>query len=74
MADGRSRMTKRTLTSTVAGIVAVGVSVVAAASIWLLLTDPIGVVDAASGRHLAPLFYAVVGVIVRALFGLVRYL
>ena len=67
-------MNTRTLASAMAGILAAGASVGAAASIWLLLTDPIGVVDAASGRHLAPLFYAVVGVIVRALFGLVRYL
>ena len=67
-------MNTRTLASAMAGILAAGASVGAAASIWLLLTDPVSVVDAASGRYLAPLFHAVLGVIVQAFSGLVRYL
>jgi hypothetical protein len=67
-------MNTRNVVSAVAGFLAVGASVVAAVSIRLLLTDPVRVVDAASGRNLAPLFHAVVGVIVQALSGLVRYL
>jgi len=67
-------MNTRNVLSTVAGLVAVGAISMSTLMIWLLLTDPIKVADAAGSRNVASLFHAVVGAIVQAVSALIRYL
>ena len=67
-------MAQRNVAWTLAGLVAVGASVVAGVTIWLLLTEPLTVANVVSSRDLVPLAQAVVGALYEALLGLVRYL
>ncbi len=57
-------------------VVTVGVlaAVLAAATIWLVLTDPVSIVDAVSEQAITPLVRELAGIILEALRGLLRYL
>jgi len=67
-------MQRSHLVLTAAGFIAVGASVVAGLTIWLLVTAPTTVASAVNGREVMPLLQAVIGVIYQALLDLVRYL
>lgn len=54
--------------------VAVVAAVVAAALIWLLLSDPITVADAVENGELTPLVIELANVLYQALLGLLDYL
>jgi len=57
-----------------AGTIAVLSAVVAGATIWLLLTDPVTVADAVDTGEVSPLVRELAGVLYNALAGLLRYL
>ena len=67
---------KRTqeLMLTMAGLVGMATSGVAAMTIWLLLTQPLTVADAVNARDLTPLAQAIAGALLAALTAVVRYL
>ena len=56
------------------GIVGLLAATVAAATIWLVLTDPVTVADAVSDRDITPVVRELAGIIFEALRGLLRYL
>jgi len=58
----------------VAGLIAVVAAVLAAATIWLMLTDPVTVVTAVDEGEISPLIRELAEVIYRALAGLLQYL
>jgi len=49
-------------------------AILAGATIWLLLTDPVTVADAVSQGEVSPLVSELAGVILNALRGLLKYL
>jgi hypothetical protein len=55
-------------------VVALGAATLAGATIWLLLTDPVTVVDAVNAGNVSPLVEALAGVLYEALRGLFQYL
>ena len=57
----------------VAGVVGVLAATLAAATIWLLLTDPVTVADAVNGQEVTPFVRQLANVIFQALRQLVRY-
>jgi hypothetical protein len=67
---------KRTqeLVLTMAGLVGMATSGVAAMTIWLLLTQPLTVANAVNARDLTPLARAIAGALLAALTAVVRYL
>ena len=58
----------------VAGVAAVVAVTLAAAIVWLLLTDPVTVADALNEGEVTPLVRAVADVLYDALRGVLRYL
>ena len=56
------------------GIVGVLAATLAAATIWLLFTDPVTVADAVSEQDVTPVVRELAGIIFEALRGLLRYL
>ena len=78
--DDDARLDRRTGTrgferfAGVAGLVAVGAAIVAAATIWLLLTDPVTVATAVDEGQISPLIRELAEVIYNALIGLLQYL
>jgi len=56
------------------GMVAAFATMLAAATIWLLLTDPVTVADAVNQGEVSPLVRELAGVIYEALKGLLKYL
>jgi ABC-type cobalamin/Fe3+-siderophores transport system ATPase subunit len=58
----------------VAGVVGLLAATLAAATIWLLLTDPVTVADAVSEQEVTPFLRELATVIYQALRQLVRYL
>ena len=56
------------------GTVAVLSAVFAAATIWLLLTDPVTVADAVDTGQVSPLVKELASVLYNALAGLLKYL
>ena len=62
------------LSVSLAGTVAVLSAVVAGATIWLLLTDPVTVADAVDTGEVSPLVRQLAGVLYDALSGLLKYL
>lgn len=58
----------------VAGLIAAVAAVLAAATIWLLLTDPVTVATAVDEGDVSPLVRELAEVIYRALAGLLQYL
>jgi len=57
-----------------AGVVGLVALVVAGATVWLVLTDPITVAEAVDTGEYAPLVEELADVIYQALVGLIRYL
>lgn len=57
-----------------AGAVGVVAAIVAAATIWLMLTDPVTVAEAIDTGEVAPLVQELANVIYSALVGLIKYL
>jgi hypothetical protein len=62
------------LSVSLAGTIAVLSAVVAGATIWLLLTDPVTVADAVDTGEVSPLVRQLAGVLYDALSGLLKYL
>jgi hypothetical protein len=56
------------------GTIAVVSAVLAAATIWLLLTDPVTVADAVDTGQVSPLVRELASVLYSALAGLLKYL
>ena len=56
------------------GTVAVISAVLASATIWLLVTDPVTVADAVETGQVSPLVQALAGVLYDAFKGILRYL
>jgi hypothetical protein len=56
------------------GTIAVVSAVFAAATIWLLLTDPVTVADAVDSGQVSPLVRELASVLYSALAGLLKYL
>jgi hypothetical protein len=56
------------------GTIAVLSAIVAAATIWLLLTDPVTVADAVDSGQVSPLVKQLAAVLYGALAGLLKYL
>ena len=56
------------------GLIGVVAAAIAAATIWLLLTDPVTVANAVSSGDVSPVVQAIGAVIVGALKGIFRYL
>lgn len=57
-----------------AGVVGLIALVMAAAVVWLVLTDPVTVAEAVDTGEYAPLVDELADVLYRALIGLIRYL
>ena len=57
-----------------AGVIGVLSAMVAAAFIWLLLTDPVQVANAVESGEVAPVFQALGAVIYNAIKGLFKFL
>jgi hypothetical protein len=58
----------------VAGVVALIASAMAAATIWLVLTQPVTVANAVAEGEVSPLVKALAGVLYNALEGIIKYL
>ena len=58
----------------VAGVIALLAATLAAATIWLLLTDPVTVADAVTEQDVTPFVRQLADVLYQALRRLVRYL
>jgi hypothetical protein len=56
------------------GVVAVVAATLSGATIWLLLTDPVTVVDAVNEGNVSPLVRGLAGALYDAFKGLLRYL
>jgi hypothetical protein len=64
----------RSVSVSLAGAVGVVAVVVAGATIWLMLTDPITVAEAIDTGEVAPLVQELADVIYDAIVGLIKYL
>ena len=62
------------LSVSLAGSIALLSALVAGATIWLMLTDPVTVADAVDTGEVSPLVRQLAGVLYNALAGLLRYL
>ncbi|MGE0361704.1 MAG: hypothetical protein AB7H93_01410 [Vicinamibacterales bacterium] len=56
------------------GVVGILAAVIAGATIWLLLTDPVTVAEAIDTGEVAPLVRELADVLYEALVGLIKYL
>ena len=62
------------LSLSLAGVVGVIAAALAAATIWLIMTQPVTVADAVAQGEVSPLVRALAGVLYDALQGLIKYL
>ena len=62
------------LSLSVFGVVAVISAIVAGATIWLLLTDPVTVADAVDQGQVSPFVRQLAAVLFQALQGILKYL
>jgi flagellar basal body-associated protein FliL len=69
--DPESRMNRVTSVAIVIGVLA---AIVAGATIWLLLTDPVTVLSAVDQGEISPLVRQLADIIYNALSGLLDYL
>jgi hypothetical protein len=60
--------------ASVAGLVAILAAIVAAATIWLVLTDPVTVATSVEGGEISPLVRQLAQVLYNAVAGLLAYL
>lgn len=75
MSDSDPRpSTLRRVGFSLAGVVGLVAVVIAGATVWLMLTDPITVAEAVDSREYGPLVEEIADVLYRALMGLIRYL
>lgn len=75
MATTSSRTTVLgSLSFSLVGIVGILAAIVAGATIWLLLTDPITVAESVDAGEVSPIVRSLANVIYDALVGLLRYL
>ena len=75
MSDVQPRSSRiRSLSISLAGAVGLVAAVVAGATIWLLLTDPITVAEAVDSGDYEPLVEELASVIYNAIVGLIKYL
>jgi hypothetical protein len=63
-----------TLSFSLVGIVGVLALVIAGATVWLLLTDPVTVAESVDAGEVSPLVRSLAGAIYEALRGLMKYL
>ena len=63
-----------TLSFSLVGIVGVLALVIAGATVWLLLTDPVTVAESVDAGEVSPLVRSLAGAIYQALRGLLKYL
>jgi hypothetical protein len=64
----------RSVSVSLVGAVGVVATIVAAATIWLMLTDPVTVAEAIDTGEVAPLVEELASVIYDAIVGLIKYL
>ena len=64
----------RSLSVSLVGAVGVVAAIVAGATIWLMLTDPVTVAEAIDTGEVAPLVEELANVIYDAIVGLIKYL
>ena len=69
-----SAMSFARLSLSLAGVVGVIAAALAAATIWLIMTQPVTVADAVAQGEVSPLVKALAGVLYDALQGLMKYL
>jgi hypothetical protein len=75
MSASNSRSSRfRSVSVSLAGAVGVVAAVVAGATIWLMLTDPVTVAEAIDTGEVAPLVEELASVIYDAIVGLIKYL
>ena len=75
MSDVQPRSSRiRGLSISLAGAVGLVAAVVAGATIWLLLTDPVTVAEAVDSGDYEPLVEELASVIYNAIVGLIKYL
>lgn len=73
-ADPKPPSTLRRVGFSLAGVVGLVAVVIAGATVWLMLTDPVTVAEAVDAGNYAPLVEEIADVLYRALVGLIRYL
>jgi hypothetical protein len=66
--------TLRRVGFSLAGVVGLVAVVIAGATAWLMLTDPVTVAEAVDAGEYGPLVEEIADVLYRALVGLIRYL
>lgn len=71
--ESRSSRVRR-FSISLAGVVGIVAAVVAGATVWLVLTDPITVAEAVDSGEYGPLVEELADVIYNAIVGLIRYL
>jgi hypothetical protein len=64
----------RSLSFSLVSIVGILATVIAGATIWLLLTDPVTVAESVDSGEVSPLVTSLAGRILEALRGLLKYL
>ena len=75
MSDVQPRSSRiRSLSISLTGAVGLVAAVVAGATIWLLLTDPVTVAEAVDSGDYEPLVEELASVIYNAIVGLIKYL
>ena len=75
MSASNSRPSRfRSVSVSLAGAVGVVAAIVASATIWLMLTDPVTVAEAIDTGEVAPLIEELANVIYDAIVGLIKYL
>jgi hypothetical protein len=62
------------LSFSLVGLVGILAMVIAGATIWLLLTDPVTVAESVNAGEVSPLVRSLAGAIYEALRGLLKYL
>ena len=75
MSDVQPRPSRiRSLSISLAGAVGLVAAVIAGATIWLVLTDPVTVAEAVDSGDYEPLVEELASVIYNAIVGLIKYL
>ena len=69
-----NRMSFARLSLSLVGVVGIVATALAAATIWLIVTQPVTVADAVAQGEVSPLVKALAGVLYDALQGLLKYL
>ena len=62
------------LSLSLAAVIGLIATVLAAAAVWLLMTQPVAVADAVASGEVSPVMRALAGALYEALAGIVKYL